>query len=146
MKVWQAVGCAIVAFVLFIGLIVGAVFWATGGIVDAADDFFAAAADGEYDQAHALTSQSFRAESTPAQIEHFLIANGLNEVTDTSWNSRSVNNSQGRIEGTLTTRSRGKVPVVVELVSENDEWRINLIEPQKLGVQTSGGGIGTGGQ
>lgn len=142
MKVWQAVGCAIVAFVLFIGLIVGAVFWATGGIVDAADDFFAAAAEGEYDQAHALTSQSFRAESTPAQLEHFLIAKGLNQVTDTSWNSRSINNSQGRIEGTLTTKSRGNIPVVVELVSENDEWRISLIEPQKLGLQTSGGRMG----
>ncbi len=141
MKVWQAVGCAIVVFVLFIGLIVGAVFWATGGIVDAADDFFTAAAEGKYDEAHALTSQAMQAENTPDQLERFLTERGLNEVTDTSWNSRSINNSQGRIEGTLTTKGRGKVPVVMELVSENDEWRISLIEPQELGLQTSGGGM-----
>jgi hypothetical protein len=146
MKVWQAVGCAIVAFALFIGLIVGAVFWATGGIVEAADDFFAAAAEGDYDKAHALTSRAMRAEKTPVQLELFLTASGLNEVTDTSWNSRSIKNTEGRIEGTLTTESKGKVPVVIELVSEDDVWRVSLIEPQKLGLQTSGSAIGTGDQ
>ena len=132
-------------FVLFIVALVSVVFWATGDIVETADDFFAAAAEGDYETAHSLTSQQLRNQSSPAELEKFLTANGLDKVSDTSWSSRSFENSQGRLEGSVTTQGGGAIPLVVELVKENDEWRISFIEPEKMGLQTSGGGTASDG-
>lgn len=145
MKVWQGCLIALGVFVLFFAAIIGVVFWATGDIVETADDFFAAAAEGDYEKAHSLTYQRLQEQGSPEALEQFLTMNGLHEVTETSWSSRSIENSQGRVEGTVTTKSGGTIPLLVEFVSENDEWKISFIEPQRVGMENSGGGMGTGG-
>lgn len=141
MKVWQ--GCLLAAgvFVLLIGAIIGVVFWATGGIVETTDDFFAAAYEGDYDTAHSLTSQRLQEQGGPDALRQFMETNGLDKVTETSWSSRNIQNTQGRLEGTVTTESGASIPIVVELVSENDEWRISYIDMQRVGMQTSGPGM-----
>lgn len=144
MKIWQGCLLAFGAFALFIAAIIGAVFWATSGIVDVADEFFAAAYEGDYDTAHSLTSQRLQDQGSPQALEQFLTAQGLDKVTETSWNSRNIENSTGRLEGTVTTESGGNIPITVEFVSENDEWKISFIEPQRVGMQTSGGGMAAG--
>ncbi|MHA7818326.1 MAG: nuclear transport factor 2 family protein [Erythrobacter sp.] len=141
MKVWQGCLLAFGVFVLFVGAIIGVVFWATGGIVDVADEFFAAAYEGDYDNAHSLTSQRLQEQGSPEALERFLTEQGLDKVTETSWSSRNIQNSQGSLEGTVTTESGANIPILVELVSENDEWRISFIEPQRVGMQTSGPGM-----
>lgn len=145
MKVWQ--GCLIAAgvFVLFIGAIVGVVFYATSGITDTADEFFAAAYDGDYDTAHSLTSQRLQEQGSPASLEQFLAAQGLDKVTETSWSSRNIENSTGSVEGTVTTESGAEIPILVEFVSENDEWKISYLEPKRVGMQTSGSSGGQAG-
>lgn len=144
MKVWQGCLIAVGVFMLFIGAIVGVVFWATGGITDTADEFFAAAKAGDYETAHSLTSQRLREQGSPEGLREFIEANGLDKVTETSWNSRSIQNSTGKLEGTVTTEGGGTIPLVVEFVSENDEWKISFIEPERVGMQSSGGGMAAG--
>lgn len=140
MKVWQGCLLAFGAFIVLVGAIIAIVFYATSGITQTADDFFAAANDGDYEQAYSLTSQQLQGQTDVAGLEAYLADNGLNEVVDTSWASRSINNNRGELSGTLTTRSGGEIPVEIELISEGEEWKIVFINVDNAGLQSSGGG------
>ncbi|WP_299192577.1 hypothetical protein [uncultured Erythrobacter sp.] len=140
MKVWQGCALAVVAFVALIGLIVGVVFYATSGVTDTADEFFAAANEGDYEEAYSLTSQQLQAQTDVAGLEQFLTTNGLNQVVDTSWSSRSIENDRGEVTGTVTTAGGGSIPVSVDLIYEGEEWKIIFIDVNSAGLQSSGGG------
>lgn len=144
MKIWQGCLIAFVGFAVLIGVIVAVVFYATSGITKTADDFFAAANNGEYEEAHSLTSISLQRQLSVADMEAFMVSNGLDSVTDTSWASRSIENSTGELSGTLTTAEGGSIPIRLQLVSENEEWKINFIDADTGGVETSGGGSESG--
>lgn len=146
MKVWQAIGCAIVSIVLFVGVIIGLVFYATSGITDTADEFFVAANEGNYDRAYSLTSQQLRRATNPDQLRAFIEDYGLDEVTDTSWGSRSINDERGELTGTLTTESGGSIPVEIDLVQENGQWKIVYVNVDTAGLEAAGGGISGSGE
>jgi hypothetical protein len=48
----------------------------------------------------------------------------LVHVTDESFSSRTVNNGQGELVGTLNLEGGGKLPIEIRLVKENDDWKI----------------------
>jgi len=122
----------------FIGLILAAVFYATSGITDTADEFFASARQGDYAAAHGLTSQSLQNECSVDRLTGYLEENGLNKVVDTSWSSRSVKNGEGELAGSLEIESGGTIPIVIKLVSEGDVWKINYMDVEQAGLKTSG--------
>lgn len=140
MKIWQGCALAFVAFVALIGLIVGVVFYATSGITDTADEFFAAANDGDYAEAYSLTSQQLQAQTDEAGLQEFLATNSLDKVVDSSWSSRSINNDRGELTGTVTTEGGGSIPVSIDLIYEGEEWKIIFIDVDSAGLQSSGGG------
>ena len=142
MKVWQGCLIAFGAFVLLIGTLVGVVFYATGGIVDTADEFFEAAGEGDYPRAYSLTSQQLQRGTSEEQLTSFILDYGLNEVTDTSWSSRNINNNDGELVGTLTTANGGEIPIEIDLIYEGDEWKIRFIDVGAAGLQSSDGGGG----
>ncbi len=141
MKIWQAVGCAVVSLIALIGLIVGVAFWATGGITETADEFFAAANDGDSAKAYSLTSTQLQGQVDQEGLEAFLIDNSLDQITETSWSSRSIKNDRGELTGTVMTRSGGAIPITMDLVSEDDEWRVVFIDVDNTGLQSSGSGV-----
>lgn len=138
MKIWQAAGCAIVSLIALIGLIVGVVFWATGGITDAADEFFAAANEDNYAKAYSLTSQQLQGQVDQEGLVAFLVDNSLDQIVETSWSSRSINNDRGELTGTVTTQSGGAIPITMTLVSEGESWKIVFIDVDNAGLQSSG--------
>ena len=138
MKVWQIVACVVVGFFVFIGALISLVFYATSGVADTADEFFAAANDGNYEQAYSLTSQQLQAQTDVQGLEEFLAANNLNEVVETSWSSRSINNDRGELDGTVTTSSGAAIPIEIQLIYEGEEWKITLIDADTAGLQSSG--------
>ena len=125
MKVAKIVGGGCLGLIVLFGLIFGVVFYATSGITDAADNFFAAVADGEYEAAQEFTSQRLRETTSPADLEEFAQANRIGNVTDTSWSSRSIENNTGQVTGTVETASGAVIPMTILFVSEGDEWRID---------------------
>ena len=90
MKVWQGCALAAGAFALLLGVIIGVVFWATGGITDTADEFFAATNAGDYEAAQELTSQRLQGSGSAGDLRIFIEQQGLTDVADTSWASRSI--------------------------------------------------------
>ncbi len=140
MNIWKILGGGCLGLIMFVGLIVGVVFWATGGITDTADEFFAAAKDGDYEKAYSLTSQQLQGQTDQAGLEAYLTESGLNEVTDTSWSSRSMENNTAELDGTVTTASGGEIEVTMELIKEGEDWRIKFIDVGNAGLQSGGGG------
>jgi len=130
----KAIALGLVAFVALIGLLIVGVFYATSGITDTADEFFAEAREGDFDAAKQLTSQRLQSERTGESLGKFLEQNGLNAVTETSWSSRSINNDRGELEGTVTTQSGAAIPIKIEFVYEQEEWRITYIDVETVGL------------
>lgn len=145
MKIWQGCLLAFALFVLAIGAFVGVVFYATSGITDTADEFFAAVGEGDYEAAHALTSQRLQQLESPQGLEVFVNNSGLTDVVETSWNNRSINNDTGELTGSVTTSTGGTIPMTILFVHENDEWRIDGFDLQAGGLATSGAGAAGGG-
>lgn len=139
MKVWQIIVVALLGIAAFVGVIFGVVFYATSGITDTTDQFFAAAYEGDYETAHSLTSQQFQAGTNVEQLGEYLEQFGLNKVTDTSWSSRSIENNIGELRGTVTTETGGAIPTFIQLVHEQDEWRITFIDVPDTSVSGASG-------
>ncbi len=119
-------GC-VGGFFAFVGLIIGGVFYATSDMAAAGDNFFAASHKGDYDAAYALMSEDVRRNSGKDALEAFVLHSGFDKVVDTSWSSRSFQNDTGKLEGSVTTETGGVIPVTVQLVKENDAWKITYI-------------------
>lgn len=117
----------ILSLAAFAGLVIALVLYATRGPVSAAEDFFAAAARNDLPAARALLSKQFLADTRPDRLDAFF-ASDLGRVTGTSWHSRAVENGIGRLQGSVTTRDGGEVPLAITLVKEDGAWRIQHIE------------------
>jgi len=133
-------GCliAVVVVVLLVVAIVFIAFKATSGIVDAADDFFAAAKSGNMSAAHGCLSEEFRQGTSIEELQLFLKQNGLGNVEKTQWSERSIENDQGTLSGSATTATGGTVPLTITLVKENGAWRIHGIKKPAAGIRESG--------
>lgn len=131
MKTWMKV---VLGGVAFLGLLLGLVFWITGGAADASDDFFAKVQKGEMDQAYELLTEDFQAGTPKDQLQRFLTATALDRVVETSWSSRSIENNVATLKGSVTTDTGGVIPVTVVLVNSDAGWKIHGIEKEKSGV------------
>ena len=122
------------------GVIVAGVFYATSGVTGAADKFYATARTGTPQQVYGLTATALQNVTTPEQLAAYIETNRFNQVAETSWSSRSIENSLGRVEGTLTLDDGGEIPVTMELVQEGEDWKVSFIE---LGAAGLSGGAGS---
>ncbi len=123
-------GCLIAAgvFVVFVAVIIGVAMLATGGVVKAADEFFTRVREGKVQEAYETTSAGFKRETDADGFQRFVKRYALDQVASWSWSSRSFQNNQGHLEGTLTLKSGATMTFKVGLVHENDAWKIHGLE------------------
>jgi len=134
MKVAKVIGGGCLGLIVLFGLIMGVVFYATSGITDTADDFFAAVRDGDYEAAQGYTTQRLQEQTSTDDLREFVEDKGLTNVVDTSWSNRSIKNNTGELTGTAETGSGGTIPMTILFVSEGDEWRIDGFDVQSSGL------------
>ena len=141
------IGAAVILVCSGVGfLIFGTVFMATSGLVSSADTFLTAAADESYQVAYSELSQDLKKTVSPQQLESFISENGLNEYQTVFWNNRSIDNSTGLLEGNVTTKSGGTIPVKLTFVKEQSGWKIQSIDKTAvagLGLDSPNIGIPT---
>lgn len=123
---------------VFGAIVVALVFWMTSGLPRAADQFFTHIAANEYDAALAMTTPDFRASTDKAALEAFARSNGLDGYKSASWSSRSMDNSVGQLEGTLTVAG-GSIPIKVTLVKDDGEWHIQNVRKADAGMDVDSG-------
>jgi len=130
---WKKIlGGAVLIFAAFIGLI----FWATSGMSDTADNFFATLHRGDYPEAYRLyLSADFKAETPEKAFEHFVKKNHLDQVKETHWGNREVSGMRGTLEGSLVTEDGGAIPITLKFVKADNVWQIYAIVKAPAGIR-----------
>jgi hypothetical protein len=137
MKTWMKVVLGIAAG---ISVLVGGIFWLTGDVTKAGDDFFAAVQIDDMDAAYALLSDDFKAGTSEDELKSYLAGNALNKIKDASWGGRMMTGGVAELEGTITTEGGSKIPIKLRLIDSESGWRINAIEKESAGFKNSASG------
>ena len=122
MKTWKkvALGC-----VVAIALIITLAMFATSGLDGPVDRHFAALKGGDLPAAYAELSIATQTKNPPDAFKAFIERNAVfTHVVGHTFTTRSWENGQGVLEGTLEIEGGGKLPIKIHLVKENGEWKI----------------------
>jgi hypothetical protein len=120
-------GCLVLVLVVF-GMIGGAAFFATRGVVDAVRAQIADIKSGNMDGAYQRMSDGYRDSHTAADFTAFVGRHpGLKENSDSTFTTRNILNDKAHLEGYLMAASGAKETVAYELVKAGD-WKIDDIK------------------
>ena len=135
-------GCLICLGLMGVGfmgivILVFTVAYATSGIVSSADGFFTEVANENYSAAHGFLSKSLQKDVSVEQLRTMSEQNNWTEYESVFWNSRAVNNGTGELDGNMTTKTGGTVPVSLRFVREISAWKIASFEEVGSGGLTA---------
>ena len=122
-----AIGCGVLmlAFVVFIGAILGFVWMATAGPEEAVRNFLEAAAAGDYAKAHDYFAAPLKEKQSLEEFRNAIAdAPSLFAITDTTFNNRSVDTTGAKLSGSVTLTAGTTVPASFQLVKEGDDWKL----------------------
>ena len=142
MKKGWLIGCgvAILVIALCAGLgtmFVAGIFGLTQPVVDASNEFLALLGQGKIGEAYASTADGFRAQQDESSFTAAVKQLGLTEYASASWQSREINNNEGSVEGTVTTKGGGTKPIAIRLVKENGKWKVVSVRYGGVDLATS---------
>ena len=138
MKTWMKV---VLGIVVGIAALVALIFWLTGDVTKAGDDFFAAVQNDDIDAAYELLSDDFKAGTSKEELQEYLKANALDQVNEVSWGGRMIQNNIGKLDGTVQTESGGSIPLTLKLVNGANGWKIQTIRKETAGFESSEAGF-----
>jgi Sec-independent protein translocase protein TatA len=130
----KKVGIGCLAVVIIVAAVIALVFFATSDLPKAADAFFSLVQQGKIHEAYLATATEFRAATSEEDFAALLETSALGNYQNASWPSRSVKNNTGKLEGTVTTRDGGQIPVVLDLVKEGEAWKILAFRKAEAGI------------
>ena len=113
-------------------LVVGIVFLAfflTRGPVEAADRFLALLGEGKVREAYASAAGGLRSSTPEEQFAASVRRWKLTDYRSSSWHSRQVHGRTGHVEGAVTTRDGTVIPLRINLVQEDQAWKVVALEP-----------------
>ncbi len=123
--------------VVVIGLIIAAVFYFTAGMVEVGDEFFEAASKGDSQRAYEQLAQEFASDITPEELQAFLDNMQVADLESVDWGERSFSGSQGEIAGMLKLKGGGSVPFSMDMLKEDDGWKVYTIRKTPSGIQST---------
>lgn len=123
-KVFIIVGSIVGGLAVLAGVIIGLVFWFTGGAVDETERFLALIAQDKIEEAYQSTATGFRSQQDSASFAATVKGIGLTRYASASWTNRQIENNRATLEGSVTTTDGGTIPLTIKLVSEGDEWKV----------------------
>jgi len=130
---WKKILGGLVAFVI---TVIALIFWATAGMSDTADNFFATLHRGDYIQAYRLyLSADFKSNTPEPAFEQFVKQNRLDKVKETHWGNREVSGMNGTLEGGLVTDDGDAIPITLKFVKADEVWQIYAIVKAPAGIQ-----------
>jgi hypothetical protein len=71
-----------------------------------------------------------------ASCASLIESGGFDKVVDISQSSRSIENSSGKLGGSVTTGTGEVIRLTMNLVKENGSWEINFISKRKSGLDS----------
>lgn len=138
-KTLGIVGAVVLGLVVFVGAIIGLVFWLTGGAVRSGEEFLALISEERISEAYESAAAGLRSQQDAASFESAVRAIGLTEYESASWGQRQIQNDRATLDGSVTTVDGGTIPLTMELVNEDDGWRVLALSSPAAGVTIAGG-------
>ncbi len=124
----------LVLFILFAGFI-AAVMYFTSPISLTAENFFYAIQNNDYQKAGKYLSTNFKRTTTVEQVMKAFPHKRFKDFAGCSFNNRKVNaDGTGMLEGKVNFTDGSFMKVKIDLVKENDEWKIDHITVPKAGL------------
>jgi hypothetical protein len=117
------------------GGLVALIFFLTSGVTTAADQFLALLGQGRTPDAYRSTASAFQRTTDEPAFAQVVAELGLDHFASSSWSSRRFQNDTGAVEGTITTREGGKVPLAIQLVKEGGAWKVLGLTSSNPGAQ-----------
>ncbi len=123
-----------VALIVIIGGIVLLALFMTSDIANSADEFFSLINSENIEGAYQSTSKEFQATTSLENFKSFLNSSAIAKYESASWSTRSKQNNIGKLEGSIQTKDGGIIPVKVQLVKEDNSWKILNINKTEGGL------------
>ncbi len=120
--------------VLLVIAIVIVVFLLTSNVTKSADNFFQSLKEGNWEAAYAQLSEEFKAATSRQEFDSFLKTTTLAEYQEVTWSSRSISGKTAELEGTVTTKDGGTIPLKITFVKEKGRWKILGMEKPAAGL------------
>jgi hypothetical protein len=114
-------GCLLLVLLLG-GLLGGSVFVMTKGAADAAHGWLADIREGRMDEASQGVTDDYRSRLTSGQLDD--VVSAIEQSTDATFPSRSVDNDRAVMTGVLTGGEEPQA-IVVHLVKEGGAWKVD---------------------
>jgi hypothetical protein len=121
---WIAVGCCgcLLLVAILGGLLGGSVFVMTKGAADAAHGWLADVREGRMDEASEGSTEPYRSRLSSGALDDVISA--IEQSTDATLPSRSVNNDRAVLTGVLTGGAEPQA-IVIHLVKEGGAWKVD---------------------
>ncbi|HEX4044964.1 MAG TPA: DUF4864 domain-containing protein, partial [Gammaproteobacteria bacterium] len=116
---------SVIASVVLLMLIVGAIFYVLSDMTRVVDRQLIAIKKGNMPRAYGYASQAFQQATSLAQFEKFIEDHSiLKEIIRTHFTSKEVTGDAGVLRGTLYAQDGTVIPVMYRLVKEEGRWKI----------------------
>jgi hypothetical protein len=107
-------------------------------IASVGKDELAALRTGNIEQAYAYTSSEFQKSVSVDQFKNFVGSYPqLHDNVDSTFSNVEFKDNNGAINGTLSMKDGAAIPVDMEVVNENGQWKVNGINVKKTGEQAA---------
>lgn len=135
----KILGIAAIVLVVFVAGIIALVFSMGAAPMKASEKFLTELSSNQVDQAYESASIQFKQTVTRDKFDEFLAAYPVvTKVKTPSFNSFSIeNNTLATVSGTVTATDGQVSPITLQLVNENNEWRVlnfDLNPPPTSGI------------
>src|SRR3989338_10697574 len=113
---------------VYIGILTVIIIFATRGITDTVQDQLKALRAGDFEKAYSYTSPSFQGATSYEAFREFIEqVPALRDNASGAFASRSMDNNEGVISGTVTSREGSEMPIEYLLTYEKRKWMIEGI-------------------
>ncbi len=132
---------AVAALIIFVAGIIALVFSVGSPALKASETFVVQLSSNQVDTAYDSASLQFKQVVTKEQFNAFLEQFPvLKKVQKVSFNSFTIENNFANVSGSITATDGQVSPINLQLVNENDQWRVlNLDLMPKAPEQNAGG-------
>ena len=132
-KTLLIIGSVFGGLLVFIGLIVGIVYYFTLPVAQSSDKFFALVKENKTEEAYALTSDGFHEATSLNQFESFLRKSKLDAYESAFWSNRSIQQKNNNppiafLGGTVATSDKKNIALGIDFIYEDDAWKVHHIK------------------
>lgn len=133
-------GCGLLLLICFVvsGAIVYQLRSRTAGPEEEANSFLRLLSEGKADKAYADAARSLRRHKTAGMLTIDAQIWGLSSYAHSSWERIQVEDRKATLKGSVTTKSGEVIPLVLNLVREEDRWCVESIAPNTPAVDEAG--------